>query len=127
MNLEKKPGFLLSPEIIPERAFTLVEVIAAAAILLLGLTFTSRAFVRSMNQKSALTLRQSAHLLASSKIEEAYAGARSGEGVCARNRNLSWARRISESDIPGMLEVEVAVSWTGGEDYSLRTLVRDRR
>ncbi len=127
VNLEKKPVLLLSAEIIPRRAFTLVEVIAAAAILLLGLTFTSRAFVRSMSRKSTLTIRQSAHLLASSKIEEAYAGAGSAEGICSRNKNLFWTRRVSESDIPGMLEVEVAVSWTGGEDYFLRTLVRAGR
>lgn len=131
MDLTEPAGngpFTPSPAIRAKNAFTLVEVIAAAAILMLGLAFTSRTFVRSMRQKSALSHRQSAQLLASSKMDEALAGAPPGSGTCSLNENIRWERELRESEVPGMLEVNVNVNWSsrGRENsYSLTSLVID--
>lgn len=72
--------------------------------------------------------RHSAQLLASSKMDEALAGAAPGVGTCPVNKNLRWERALSESNIPGLLKVDVTVSWIyrGRENsYSLASLVID--
>lgn len=119
--------FFVRPGKTGRGAFTLVEVVAAAAIIMLGLTFASRSLVRTMQQKQALAARQSARMLAVSKIEESFAGAPAGEGACPSNENMRWIRTIRQSSIPGMLEVEVAVFWPEGDrlgEYVLTTLRR---
>ncbi len=133
MDLTEPAGnrpFTPSPAIRAKNAFTLVEVIAAAAILMLGLAFTSRTFVRSMRQKSALSHRQSAQILASSKMEEAMAGAPAGSGTCPLNESLRWKRATNDAEISGMVEVKVTVNWSHrGRDnsYSLTSLVIDEK
>ncbi len=112
----------------PRKGFTLIEIITALAILMVGITFTSRSFVLGMRQKARNNNRVAAHFLASSKIEETFTGELSAEGKCEFNENLSWERELRESRVPGLLEVGVTVKWQerGAErTYSLTTLIRD--
>lgn len=114
---------------VSREAFTLIEVIASAAILMLGITFVSRTFVRTVRQRASLNLRQEARLLASSKTEEAFAGAPPGEGRSSANENIHWKRSVRQSSVPGMLEVEVEVSWHERgrrREIVLKTLLRGR-
>ena len=112
----------------PRKGFTLVEIITALAILMVGITFTSRTFVLGMRQKARNNNLVAAHFLASGKIEETFTGELSAEGKCEFNENLSWKRELRESRVPGLLEVGVTVKWQerGAEKtYSLTTLIRD--
>ncbi len=112
------------------RAFTLIEVVFAFAILIAGIGFTSTSLVRGMRQKSDLNTRRAAYSLCSSKIEEALAGELSGQGYCEYNPGLYWIRTVGPSSIAGMSEVRVKVVWSerGAEKkYFLSCIVRDER
>ncbi len=111
-------------------AFTLIEVVFAFAILMIGIGFTSTSLVRGMRQKSDLNTRRAAYSLCSSKIEEAFAGGLSAHGACEYNPGLYWTRTVGPSSIRGMSEVRVKVVWSerGAEKkYFLSCLVRDER
>lgn len=113
-----------------KKAFTLIEVLAATAVLSIGLVLLSSSFVRSMQQKSRLNQRLQARYVASSKLEEGLAGAPPGEGVSSAFPGLSWKRTLRDYGLDGMLEVDVTVTWSErGEksEYTLKTLARGRR
>ncbi len=113
-----------------KRAFTLIEVVFAFAVLMAGIGFTSTSLVRGMRQKSDLNTRRAAYSLCSSKIEEAFAGEPSGQGYCEYNPGLYWRRTVGPSSVGGMSEARVEVVWSerGAEKtYVLSCLVRDER
>lgn len=112
------------------KAFTLIEVLVAAAVLSIALVWLSSSMVRSMRQKSRLNQRLEAVYVASSKMEEGLAGAPPGEGASSAYPGISWKRTMRDYGMDGVLEIEVTVTWSErGEpaEYTLKTLARGRR
>jgi general secretion pathway protein I len=109
------------------RAFTLVEVMVALAIIALSLTAVSAKMGRMIDTSNSMRERTYASWIAQNKITELRlanvlpeVSATSGEVEYA-NTTWRWRAVISESGIENLFRVDVAVSYEDG-DYVIRTV-----
>lgn len=109
------------------RAFTLVEVMVALAIIALSLTAVSAKMGRMIDTSNSMRERTYASWIAQNKITELRlanvlpeVSATSGEVEYA-NTTWRWRAVISESGIVNLFRVDVAVSYEDG-DYVIRTV-----
>jgi len=104
------------------RAFTLVEVMVALAIIALSLTAVSAKMGRMIDTSNSMRERTYASWIAQNKITELRlanvlpeVSATSGEVEYA-NTTWRWRAVISESGIENLFRVDVAVSYEDGDD-----------
>jgi general secretion pathway protein I len=104
------------------RAFTLVEVMVALAIIALSLTAVAAKMGRMIDTSNAMRERTYASWIAQNKITELRlanvlpeVSATSGEVEYA-NTTWRWRAVISESGIENLFRVDVAVSYENGDD-----------
>jgi general secretion pathway protein I len=109
------------------RAFTLVEVMVALAIIALSLTAVSAKMGRMIDTSNSMRERTYASWIAQNKITELRlanvlpeVSATSGE-VAYANTTWRWRAVISESGIENLFRVDVAVSYEDGDDV-IRTV-----
>ena len=109
------------------RAFTLVEVMVALAIIALSLTAVSAKMGRMIETSNSMRERTYASWIAQNKITELRlanvlpeVSATSGEVEYA-NTTWRWRAVISESGIENLFRVDVAVSYEDGDDV-IRTV-----
>ena len=109
------------------RAFTLVEVMVALAIIALSLTAVSAKMGRMIDTSNSMRERTYASWIAQNKITELRlanvlpeVSATSGEVEYA-NTTWRWRAVISESGIENLFRVDVAVSYEDGDDV-IRTV-----
>ncbi len=109
------------------RAFTLVEVMVALAIIALSLTAVSAKMGRMIDTSNSMRERTYASWIAQNKITELRlanvlpeVSATSGEVEYA-NTTWRWRAVISGSGIENLFRVDVAVSYEDGDDV-IRTV-----
>jgi len=109
------------------RAFTLVEVMVALAIIALSLTAVAAKMGRMIDTSNAMRERTYASWIAQNKITELRlanvlpeVSATSGEVEYA-NTTWRWRAVISESGIENLFRVDVAISYEDGDDV-IRTV-----
>jgi general secretion pathway protein I len=109
------------------RAFTLVEVMVALAIIALSLTAVSAKMGRMIDTSNSMRERTYASWIAQNKITELRlanvlpeVSATSGE-VQYANTTWRWRAVISGSGIENLFRVDVAVSYEDGDDV-IRTV-----
>ncbi len=109
------------------RAFTLVEVMVALAIIALSLTAVSAKMGRMIDTSNSMRERTYASWIAQNKITELRlanvlpeVSATSGEVEYA-STTWRWRAVISESGIENLFRVDVAVSYEDGDDV-IRTV-----
>jgi general secretion pathway protein I len=109
------------------RAFTLVEVMVALAIIALSLTAVAAKMSRMIDTSNSMRERTYASWIAQNKITELRlanvlpeVSATSGE-VDYANTTWRWRAVISESGIEDLFRVDVAISYQDGDDV-IRTV-----
>ncbi len=114
------------------RAFTLVEILAALVIFSVAVLALLVSMNQSLAMQSGLRMRERAAMLAENIIEEIrYANdltVGEAEGIMpAPDSAFDWWSGISETEIPGLMKVAVIISWKDGkvQDYRLETLMME--
>jgi type II secretion system protein I len=114
------------------RAFTLVEVLVALAILSIGFlavlqgnTFNLRSSRRAANLTTAVIAAES---LMKEEIAKGFPSSGSEEGSFEDGlfEGISWSRQIEVLELPFIEElkmVTITTSWAEGESYTLRTVL----
>jgi len=109
------------------RAFTLVEVMVALAIIALSLTAVSAKMGRMIDTSNSMRERTYASWIAQNKITELRLAnvlpevSATGGEVEYANTTWRWRAVISESGIENLFRVDVAVSYEDGDDV-IRTV-----
>src|SRR5690242_1366488 len=105
------------------RAFTLVEVLVALAILAVALAAGMRAVAQSADGAASLRLRTLALWVAQNRLAQAQLanpwparGAVAGDETQAGTR-LAWRETVSDTPNPAFRKVEIVVSEPGVPNY----------
>ncbi|HEX6793787.1 MAG TPA: type II secretion system minor pseudopilin GspI [Casimicrobiaceae bacterium] len=111
------------------RAFTLIEVLVALAILAVALAAGMRAVAQSADGASSLRLRTLALWVAQNRLAQAQLadpwparGSANGDETQAGTR-LAWRETVSDTPNPAFRRVEIVVAEPGAPDYALARLV----
>lgn len=111
------------------RAFTLIEVLVALAILAVALTAGMRAVAQSADGATSLRMRTLALWVAQNRLAQAQladpwpaGGTSSGDETQAGTR-LSWRETVSDTPNPAFRRIEIVVTDPGVPDYALARLV----
>jgi len=116
------------------RGFSLVEMVAALTIFSAGVVGVLGVFTACLRSTAASADQTRAAFLAQGLAEdvlatdEFVAGQESGDGGDAFPK-ATWTREVAETDVSGLYEVLVTVTWPerGGETtFRLTTLVAER-
>jgi len=114
------------------KAFTLVEVLIALAILSIGFLAVLRSStfnLRSSRAAADLTIAViAAESLIKEEIAKGFPQSGSDEGVFEDDtfQGYSWSKRIDVLELPFVEElklVTVTVSWKGNKNYTLQTVL----
>ena len=112
----------------PQRAFTLVEVLVALAILAIALTAGMRALAQATESASALKARTLALWVAQNRLAAAQIavpwpapGQFTGEAVQA-NATFLWRAVVSATPNPQFRRIDITVAEPDAPDYALATL-----
>jgi len=110
-----------------QKGFTLLEIIVALTIAAMALPVLLRAFSEGTKKQSVIENRTTAYYLlrlGMSEIEmlgELEEG--SEEGEFGTDSRFTWATDISESDVEGLYEVTVTISWQEmGQEKSIELI-----
>lgn len=111
------------------RAFTLIEVLVALAILAVALTAGMRAVAQSADGATSLRMRTLALWVAQNRLAQAQladpwpaGGTSSGDETQAGTR-LFWRETVSDTPNPAFRRIEIVVTDPGVPDYALARLV----
>ena len=111
------------------RAFTLIEVLVALAILAVALAAGMRAVAQSADGASSLRLGTLALWVAQNRLAQAQLadpwparGSANGDETQAGTR-LVWRETVSDTPNPAFRRVEIIVAEPGAPDYALARLV----
>ncbi|HET8876385.1 MAG TPA: type II secretion system minor pseudopilin GspI [Casimicrobiaceae bacterium] len=111
------------------RAFTLIEVLVALAILAVALSAGMRAVAQSADGATSLKMRTLALWVAQNRLAQAQLadpwparGVASGDETQAGTR-LAWRETVSDTPNPAFRRIEIVVSEPGVPDYALARLV----
>lgn len=111
-----------------ERAFTLVEILVALAILAVALTAGMRALMQATDSASALKARTVALWVAQNRLAAAQIavpwpalGRFEGEATQA-NAAFAWQATVSATPNPQFRRIDIRVTEPGAPDYALATL-----
>lgn len=111
------------------RAFTLVEVLVALAILAVALAAGMRAVAQSADGAASLRLRTLALWVAQNRLAQAQLadpwparGVVEGDETQAGTR-LAWRETVSDTANPTFRRIEIVVTEPGVPDYALARLV----
>ena len=110
------------------RAFTLVEVLVALAVVAIALAAGMRALAQSADGASSLKLRTLALWVAQNRLAQAQLatpwpsrGTRSGDETQAGIRFV-WRETVSDTPNPGFRRIEIVVAESALPDYALAQL-----
>ena len=110
------------------RAFTLVEVLVALAVVAIALAAGMRALAQSADGASSLKLRTLALWVAQNRLAQAQLaapwpsrGTRSGDETQAGLRFV-WRETVSDTPNPGFRRIEIVVAEPAVPDYALAQL-----
>jgi general secretion pathway protein I len=110
------------------RAFTLVEVLVALAVVAIALSAGMRALAQSADGASSLKLRTLALWVAQNRLAQAQLatpwpprGTRSGDETQAGIRFV-WRETVSDTPNPGFRRIEIVVAEPAVPDYALAQL-----
>ena len=113
---------------IRERAFTLIEVLVALAVVAVALAAGMRALAQSADGASSLKMRTLALWVAQNRLAQAQLaptwpsrGTTQGDETQAGVR-LVWHQTVSDTPNPAFRKVEIAVSDPAVPDYTLARL-----
>jgi len=111
------------------RAFTLIEVLVALAILAVALTAGMRAVAQSADGATSLKMRTLALWVAQNRLAQAQLadpwparGVASGDEMQAGTL-LAWRETVSDTPNPAFRRIEIIVSEPRVPDYALSRLV----
>ena len=111
------------------RAFTLIEVLVALAILAVALAAGMRAVAQSADGAASLRLRTLALWVAQNRLAQAQLadpwparGSVDGDETQAGTR-LVWRETVSDTPNPALRRIEIVVTEPGIRDYALARLV----
>lgn len=111
------------------RAFTLIEVLVALAILAVALAAGMRAVAQSADAATSLKMRTLALWVAQNRLAQAQLddpwparGTASGDEIQAGTR-LAWRETVSDTPNPAFRKIEIVVSEPAVPDYALARLV----
>ena len=111
------------------RAFTLIEVLVALAILAVALAAGMRAVAQSADGAASLRLRTLALWVAQNRLAQAQLadpwparGVVDGDETQAGTR-LVWRETVSDTPNPALRRIEIVVTEPGVRDYALARLV----
>jgi general secretion pathway protein I len=111
------------------RAFTLIEVLVALAILAVALAAGMRAVAQSADGATSLKMRTFALWVAQNRLAQAQLadpwparGVANGDETQAGTR-LAWRQTVSDTPNPAFRRIEIVVSEPGVPDYALARLV----
>ncbi|HXR55855.1 MAG TPA: type II secretion system minor pseudopilin GspI [Casimicrobiaceae bacterium] len=111
------------------RAFTLIEVLVALAILAVALAAGMRAVAQSADGASSLRLRTLALWVAQNRLAQAQladpwpARGSANGGETQAGTRLVWRETVSDTPNPAFRRVEIIVADPGAPDYALARLV----
>jgi general secretion pathway protein I len=111
------------------RAFTLIEVLVALAILAVALAAGMRAVAQSADGATSLKMRTLALWVAQNRLAQAQLadpwparGTANGDETQAGTR-LAWRETVSDTPNPAFRKIEIIVSDPAVPDYALARLV----
>lgn len=111
------------------RAFTLIEVLVALAILAVALSAGMRAVAQSADGATSLKMRTLALWVAQNRLAQAQLadpwparGVANGDETQAGSR-LAWRETVSDTPNPAFRRIEIVVSEPDAPDYALARLV----
>ena len=111
------------------RAFTLIEVLVALAILAVALAAGMRAVAQSADGATSLKMRTLALWVAQNRLAQAQLadpwparGVANGDETQAGSR-LAWRETVSDTPNPAFRRIEIVVSEPDAPDYALARLV----
>ncbi len=111
-----------------QRAFTLVEILVALAILAIALTAGMRALAQATDSASALKARTLALWVAQDRLAAAQialpwpgVGRYAGQATQA-NADFVWRAVVSATPNPQFRRIDITVAEPGAPDYALATL-----
>ena len=111
------------------RAFTLIEVLVALAVVAVALAAGMRALAQSADGATSLKLRTLALWVAQNRLAQAQladpwppSGAAAGDETQAGVR-LAWRQTVSDTPNPALRKIEIVVGDPGVPDYALARLV----
>lgn len=111
------------------RAFTLIEVLVALAILAVALAAGMRAVAQSADGATSLRMRTLALWVAQNRLAQAQlADPWPERGVASGDETqtgtlLAWRETVSDTPNPAFRRIEIVVSEPGVPDYALARLV----
>lgn len=111
------------------RAFTLIEVLVALAILAVALAAGMRAVAQSADGATSLKMRTLALWVAQNRLAQAQladpwpAGGTSNGDETQAGTRLAWRETVSNTPNPAFRRVEIVVAEPGVPDYALARLV----
>ena len=110
------------------RAFTLIEVLVALAILAVALAAGMRAVAQSADGATSLRMRTLALWVAQNRLAQAQLadpwparGVANGDETQA-GTHLAWRETVSDTPNPAFRRIEIVVSEPGVPDYALARL-----
>ena len=111
------------------RAFTLIEVLVALAILAVALAAGMRAVAQSADGATSLKMRTLALWVAQNRLAQAQLadpwparGVANGDETQA-GTHLAWRETVSDTPNPAFRRIEIVVSEPDAPDYALARLV----
>lgn len=111
------------------RAFTLIEVLVALAIVAVALAAGMRALAQSADGATSLKARTLALWVAENRLARAQlaqawpaTGTRTGEEAQA-GHSLAWRETVTDTPNPAFRKIEIVVADPGVPDYALARLV----